>query len=148
MLKKKLNYLFSLKGSKYILLKAEQNLSPKQKAKLLQAKTASPLVEIMHSLKEEFHKFLENSCGLGEGTLGLINWLKKAEPYYKKSVSSIKRWFLEVVGYFEQRTTKARVEGINNKLKLLKPSGFSLRKFNNFETRALLFWHFPRNLAY
>jgi transposase len=49
---------------------------------------------------------------LGEGTLGLIDWLKKAEPYYKKSASSIKRWFSEVVGYFEQRTTNAIVEGI------------------------------------
>jgi len=102
----------------------------------------------MHSLKEEFHNLFENSCSLGEGTLGLIDWLKKAEPYYKKSVSSIKRWFLEVVGYFEQRTTNAIVEGINNKLKLLKRSGFGLRNFNNFETRALLFGHFPRNLAY
>jgi transposase len=46
--KEKVKFLSSLKGSKYILLKAEQNLSPKQKAKLLQAKTASPLVEIMH----------------------------------------------------------------------------------------------------
>jgi transposase len=129
-------------------MKAEQNLSPKPKAKLLQAKTASPLVEIMHSLKEEFHNLFENSCGLGEGTFWLIDWLKKAEPYYKKSVSSIKRWFSEVVGYFEQRTTNAIVEGINNKLKLLKRSGFGFRNFNNFETRALLFWHFPINLAY
>jgi transposase len=91
---------------------------------------------------------MQNYRDLGEGTLGLIDWLKKAEPYYKKSVSSIKRWFSEVVGYFEQRTTNAIVEGINNKLKLLKPSGLGFRNFNNFETRALLFWHFPRNLAY
>jgi len=147
-LKEKVKIFSSLKGSKYILLKAEQKLSPKQKAKLLQAKRASPLVEIMHSLKEDFHNVFENSCGLGEGTLGLIDWLKKAEPYYKKSISSIKRWFSEVVGYFEQKTTNAIVEGINNKLKLLKRSGFGFRNFKNFETRALLFWHFPRNLAY
>jgi transposase len=82
----------------------------------------------MHSLKEEFHNLFENSCGLEEGTLGLIDWLKKAEPYYKKSVSSIK-WFSEVVGYFEQKTTNAIVEGINNKLKLLKRSGFGFRNF-------------------
>jgi hypothetical protein len=50
----------------------------------------------MHSLKEEFHNLFENSCGVGERTLGLVDWLKKAEPYYKKSVSSIKRWFSEV----------------------------------------------------
>ena len=138
----------SLKGSKYVLLKAEPNLSPKQKEKLLQVKTASALVEVMHSLKEEFHNLFENSWDLGEGTLGLIDWLKKAELYYKKSVPTIKRWFSEIVGYFEQRTTNGIVEGINNKLKLLKRSGFGFTNFNNFETRALLFWHFPRNLAY
>ncbi|HEY9298459.1 MAG TPA: transposase, partial [Phormidium sp.] len=39
------------------------------------------------------------------------------------------------------------VEGINNKLKLLKRCGFGFRNFRNFELRALLLWHFPNNLA-
>ena len=138
----------SLKGSKYTLLKAEHNLSQKQQEKLLQVKEASPMVGIMHSLKEEFHSLFENSKDLSQGTLQLINWLKKAEPYYKKSVTTIKRWLAEIVGYFEQRTTNAIVEGINNKLKLLKRSGFGFRNFHNFELRALLFWHFPKLLAY
>jgi hypothetical protein len=45
-------------------------------------------------------------------------------------------------------TTNAIVEGINNKLKLLKRCGFGFRNFNNFEIRALLFWHYPNNLAH
>ncbi|MFB2917266.1 MULTISPECIES: transposase [Aerosakkonema] len=121
------------------LLKAEPNLSSKQKKKLLDVKTASPLVGIMHSLKEEFSMLFENSDSLGEGTLELIDWLKRAEPYYRNSVPTIERWFSSVVGYFEQRTTNGIVEGINNKLKLLKRSGFGFRNFNNFEMRALLF---------
>jgi transposase len=72
--------------------------------------------------------------------------LKNAPPYYKKSLETIKRWFA-VIGYFEPRTTKVIVEGINNKLKLLKRCGFGFRNFINFEMRALLFWHFPDNLA-
>jgi len=70
---------------------------------------------------------------LGKGTLELIDGLKKAQPYYKKSVETIKRWFALIVGYFEPRTTKVIVEGINNKLKLLKRCGFWLRKSINFE---------------
>ncbi|MDB9514412.1 transposase [Kamptonema animale CS-326] len=70
------------------------------------------------------------------------------DRYYKKSVNTIKRWFAEVVGYFEQRTNNGIVEGINNKLKLLKHSGFGFRNSKNFEMRALLFWHFPKDLAY
>jgi transposase len=138
----------SLKGSKYILLKSEKKLSNQQKEKLKKVKEASPLVDIMHSLKEEFSDIFEKSSNLGEGTLKLIDWLKKAEPYYKKSVKTIKRWFGEIVGYFEEHTTSAVVEGINNKLKVLKRSGFGFRNFNNFEIRALLLWHFSTNLAH
>jgi transposase len=77
-----------------------------------------------------------------------MDWLQKAETYYQKSVKTIKRWFAEIVGYFESRTTNGIVEGINNKLKLLKRSGFGLRNFDNFELRALLSWHFSKNLAH
>jgi len=147
-IKERAKLFTSLKGSKYTLLKAEQNLSQKQKEKLLQVKEASPNIAIMHSLKEEFHDLFETSENLGQGTLELIDWLKKAESYYKKSVATIKRWLPEIVGYFEQKTTNAIVEGINNKLKLLKRSGFGFRNFNNFQLRALLLWHFPKNLAY
>jgi transposase len=120
------NKLFNgLKGSKFVLLKSADNLSEKQKNKLKVVKEASPLIAIMYELKEEFHD-----------TLNLIDWLKKAEPYYKKSVKTSKRWLPEIVGYFEARTTNGIVEGINNKLKLLKRSGFGFRNFHNFEIRA------------
>lgn len=138
----------SLKGSKYTLLKAEEKLSNKQKEKLEQVKEASPTVAIMHDLKEEFHLLFETSQNLGEGTLKLIDWLEKAEPYYRNSVATIKRWFPEIVGYFERKITNGAVEGINNKLKLLKRSGFGFNNFHNFEIRALLFWHFPHILAH
>ncbi|GET37802.1 transposase and inactivated derivatives-like protein [Microseira wollei NIES-4236] len=98
-------------------------------------------------MKEEFHLLFESSKTLGEGTLKLIDWLKKAEQYYRNTVSTIKRWFSEIVGYFERRITNGIVEGINHKLKVLKPCGFGFRNFDNFEIRALLLWHFPNNLA-
>ncbi len=138
----------SLKGSKYTLLRAEKKLSDQQKIKLKEVKSASPMIKIMHSLKEEFHALFEKSKDWGEGTLRLIDWLKKASSYYQKSVKTITRWFAEITGYFERRTTKGIVEGINNKLKLLKRCGFGFRNFNNFEMRALLFWHFPKSLAH
>lgn len=138
----------TLKGSKYTLLKTESKLSKKQRKELKEIKEASPLIGIMHSLKEELHQIFEESKNLGEGTFKIIDWLSKAETYYPKSISSIKRWFAEVVGYFEKRTTNGIVEGINNKLKLLKRSGFGFRNFNNFTVRALLLWHYPNNLAH
>jgi transposase len=101
------------------------------------------MVGIMHSLKSEFHELFENSKYLGEGILNLMDWLNKAQLYYRNSVATIRRWFAEVVGYFEKRTTNGIVEGINNKLKLLKRCGLGFRNFNNFKIRALLFCHYP-----
>ncbi len=59
--KKRAKIFDSLKGGKYTLLKAEVKLSEQQKSKLEKIKEASPLVGIMHSLKEEFHSLFENS---------------------------------------------------------------------------------------
>ena len=129
--------LGSLKGSKYTLLKAENKLYSQQKEKLQSVKEASPLIEVMHSLKEELHQIFEETTNSGEGTLKLINWLETAQNYYKKSVSTMKRWFAEIVGYFENRTTNGIVEGINNKLKLLKRCGFGFRNFHNFELETI-----------
>ena len=77
----------------------------------------------------------------------LINWIEKAEPYYQNSVPTIKRWFGEIVGYFERRTTNGIVEGINNKLKLLKRCGVGFINFISLEVRALISWDFSKNLA-
>ena len=137
----------SLKGNKFTILKAENKLTEKQKDKLDKIREASPIIAVMHSLKEDFHNLFESNKNVGTGMLGLMDWLKKAEPYYQKSVQTIKRWFGEIVGYFERRTTSGVVEGINNKLKLIKRSGFGFRNFRNFEIRALLSWHYPINLA-
>ncbi len=137
----------SLKGSKYTLLKLEKDLSSEQELKLKQVKNASEILENMHILKEEFHSLFEKSNNLGDGILELTDWLNKAQPYYKKSAETIKRWLGEIVGYFESRTTNGIVEGINTKLKLLKRCGFGLRNLINFEIRALLLWHFPEKLA-
>ena len=97
-----------------------------------QVKEASPLVGIMYSLKKEFHSLFENTKNLGEGIVKLIDWIQKAEPYYRNTVPTIKRWFGEIVGYFERQTTNGVVEKINKKLKLLKPCGFGFINFNNW----------------
>jgi transposase len=60
----------------------------------------------------------------------------------------MKRWFAEVAGYFESRTTKGRVEGINKKSKLLKGCGWGFTNFNNFQIPAWLFWHHANILAH
>ncbi|WP_413167877.1 ISL3 family transposase [Capilliphycus salinus ALCB114379] len=91
--------LFSnLKGSKYILLKREDNLKEEQKEKLDTLKKASAMLAVMHELKEEFTAIFDRSKNLGEGTLKLIEWVVKAQPFFPKFVRTLKKWFAEIVG--------------------------------------------------
>jgi Transposase len=43
-----------------------------------------------------------------------------ALSYLPKSIGTMVRWFGEIVAYFYGITTSVTVEGINNKLKLIK----------------------------
>jgi transposase len=63
------------------------------------------------------------------------------------AVKTIIRWFGEIIGYFENRTTNGVVEGINNKLKLIKRRGYGFRNVKRFELRSLICWHFTKSNA-
>jgi len=81
--KERAKLLDSLKGSKYTLLKAENNLYSEQQIKLKQVKDASRRVGAMHTLKEEFHSLFEKSNNLGDGILELTDWLKKGSSGFE-----------------------------------------------------------------
>ena len=101
----------------------------------------------MHEQKEAFRDIFETAVNWRDGTLKLLDWLAKSQKTFQKSVDTICRWFGEVVGYFENRTTSGVVEGINNKLKLIKRSGYGFRSFENFQLRCLICWHLGTSSA-
>lgn len=131
----------TLHQSKYVLLKPENDLTQQQQLKLEARPKASPYLVRMHRLKEEFREIFESSEDWADGTLKLLDWLASAGADFQKSVRTISRWFGEIVGYFEQGTTNGVVEGINNKLKLIKRSGYGFRNFDNFQLRCLICWY-------
>ncbi|WP_442921559.1 transposase [Microcoleus sp. S36a_D3] len=48
----------------------------------------------------------------------------------------------KINAYFNNRTTSSFVEGINNKLKLIKRYAYGFRNFKNYKNRCLLSWAF------
>ena len=133
--------LAGLKKSKYALLKNEKDLSEEQESKLVQVKAVSPELKIMHKLKEEIRKIFEQSENWLTGLLKLGIWLASAKKYFPSSQKTIIRCLDEIIGYFDNRTTSGVVEGINNKLKLIKRSAYGFRNFENYRIRCLLNWH-------
>ena len=126
----------ALKQSKYALLKPEDNLTEKQKLKLEEVREVVPLLSQMHQQKEAFRTIFEQATDWSDGTFKLLGWLNDAQEAFKESVSTICRWFGEVTGYFDNRTTNGVVEGLNNKIKLIKRSGYGFRNLKIFSCAA------------
>lgn len=130
-----------LKESKYALLKPEKNLTEKQAKKLKEVKESFPLLAQMHQQKEDFRIIFEDHQDWTTGTFALMDWMKEAETTFKDNMGTLKNWFAEITAYFETRTTSGVVEGINNRLKLIKRLGYGFRNFENFRLRCLMCWH-------
>lgn len=137
--------LARLNKSKYSLVKNENSLNQKQKEKLKFVQDVSPTLAKMHRLKENFRDIFESKESWGDSIIKLLDWMYDALSYFPKTIGTMVRWFGEIVGYFDGRTTSGTVEGINNKLKLIKRLGYGFRNFSNFRLRSLLNWHFTIN---
>ncbi|WP_442948048.1 ISL3 family transposase, partial [Nostoc sp.] len=130
--------LEGLNKSKYVLLKNESDLNEEQNNKLIQVKAVSPSLKLMHELKEKLRRVFNKTNDWYPAVFKLGIWLSKAKKYFPNSNNTFIRWFDEIVAYFDNRTTSGAVEGINNKLKLIKRSAYGFRNFNNFRVRCLL----------
>ncbi len=78
----------------------------------------------MHELKEKIRQTFEEKNDWLVGLLKLEIWLSEGQKYFPNSQKTIIKWLDEIIAYFDdRRTTSGVVEGINNKLKLIKRSG-------------------------
>ncbi|MEG4202044.1 ISL3 family transposase [Microcoleus sp. Pol12A5] len=135
--------LEGLNDSKYSLLKNKQNLNEKQTIKLMEVKKVCPNLAEMHKLKEKFRQIFENKkTNWLRALLRIGIWQKRAKQYFPDTVKTITNWLDEIIAYFDNSTTSGIVEGINNKLKLIKRSAYGFRNFENYKNRCLLTWHF------
>ncbi|ACB49709.1 transposase [Crocosphaera subtropica ATCC 51142] len=134
--------LSGLNKSKYALLKNEEDLSDQQKEKLEEIYKTVPILSKMYLLKEKFRKVFDENIDWISGLFELADWCAEAHTVYPKSFGTIRRWMGEIIAYFDERTNSGVVEGINNKLKLIKRRGYGFRNFDNFKLRSFLTWHF------
>jgi len=129
-----------LSKSKYVLLKSADKLNDEQKEKLTSIKKNFPILAKMYDQKEMLRRIFDTYFDWTEGAFALIDWMKDAKDTYKDSVGTFYRWFTEITAYFETRITSGVVEGINNRLKLIKRLGYGFRNFTNFRLRCLICW--------
>lgn len=127
-----------IKESKYPLLKKKEKLNEKEKEKLESVNKLFPELSEMYQKKEELRDIFESEITGDEGFDKMVEWTKSSHKYFPKSCQTIKRWIDEILAYFDNRTTQGVVEGINQKIKLIKRKAYGMTNFDNFRRRVLL----------
>ena len=73
-----------------------------------------------------------------EGLFKIGEWMEKSIKHFPESCKTIRGWIGEIIADFDRGTTQGIVEGLNNKLKMIKRKGYGFRNFSNFELRSQL----------
>ena len=97
------------------LLKPECNLTENQRIKLADVLRVCPILAKIHQQKESFRKIFEVVNDWETGLEKIAKWLIVAKASSRENVRTIRRWLVEITGYFDNRTTSGG-EGINNRV--------------------------------
>ena len=134
--------LEKIKHSKYPLLKKKEKLNKEETEKLEELRRTFPELIKMYEEKEKIRDIFESKITGDEAFDKMVEWTQSSYKYFPKSCQTIKRWIDEILAYFDNRTTQGAVEGINQKIKLIKRRAYGLTNFDNFRRRVLLNWYF------
>ena len=140
--KKREEKIAGLVHSKYPLLKKKENLSNEEKAKIELVKKVAPDLGEMYQNKEAIRDIFDSQITSDQALDKFLEWTQTAYKYFPKSCRTMSRWIDEILAYFDNRTTQGVVEGINQKIKLIKRRAYGLTNFDNFRRRILLNWYF------
>ncbi|UXE58853.1 MAG: ISL3 family transposase [Woronichinia naegeliana WA131] len=126
-----------IKGEKWLLLKNKKDLKEEELEKLELVLKQSARLRKAYEYKESFREIYEKVNDKEEGRLKFTEWLENAKSIYTDVISTIRRNLDSICNYFLSRTTNGAMEGINNRLKLIKRQAYGFMNFDNMRNRFL-----------
>lgn len=125
------------RGSKFLLLRNRSDLKAEQVLNLALVLEGSPCLRIAYEMKEELRQIYETSQTVKNGRNRFENFLTSAQLFFADTASTIRTHLDGICNYFLSRTTSGVMEGINNRIKLIKRQGYGFSNFDNFRARLL-----------
>jgi transposase len=129
--------------SKYIFLKNPKKLKPAQKEQLALIRAEPLFAELVaiYDLKNDFHNLFNRRISGKQAEDAFDEWIDKAKALNNEIITKMltffTTWRTTVLNYFQNRYSTGRVEGTNNKLKMIKRKAFGFNNFENFRIKCL-----------
>ena len=132
----------TLKGSMWAFRKRSADLIPEEQAVLDRLFAAAPLLKQAHALREELTAIFEMPLSKAEAQLKIQAWMAKVQAgglkCFDDFLKTLTAWWDDILNYFLARANSAFVEGLNNKLKVLKRRCYGLFNVTHLFQRAYL----------
>lgn len=129
------------KQAKYTVLKNREDLTEEQEGVLKKVLAASPALKTCYELKESFRNIFNSSDDREAGSKNLSTWILDAvradTTQYFAFVRTLLNWEENILNYFDNWVSSGFVEGINNKIKLIKRKAFGFVNFENFRIKII-----------
>lgn len=132
-----------IKGSRFLLLTARENLGAPQRIRLEQLMALNQPLYQAYLLKEDLRQFWRQGTSDAAG-LFLSQWIERAESsglrQFKKLAATLRTHILQLLSWFRHPISTGPLEGLNNKIKVLKRQAYGFRDMSYFKLR-LYFIH-------
>jgi transposase len=131
-----------LKGVMWVLRKKSKDLSKENKALLEKLFEHSPALEIAYGLQNDLTGIFDMELSRSGGKRRIKNWMRRVEESgiscYKKFLSTLDSYLEEIVNYFIHRDSSGFVEGLNNKIKVIKRRCYGILNVDHLFQRIFL----------
>ena len=113
-----------LKGVMWILRKDAKELAEEELEVLKLLFKYSPILEIAYKLCNDLTDIFDSDISKSEAQFKIDDWknevIKSGLTCFNKFLSTLDKWMSEIANYFINRQTSGFVEGMNNKIKVIK----------------------------
>lgn len=142
----------ALKGSRWLWVKNEENLTEQEKRQLEDLKKQFPPLKALAEAREGLRAIFEDRGVLTveEAKEWLRAWMEQVKELGLKALqefsATLTRWLDGIANYFATRSSNGRTEGFNHALRSVLWRAFGMQNFSNFRQRALDRFGHPASL--
>ena len=133
----------ALKGTRWLWLTNQENLTEDERAELAVLGARFPLLEQLREQRDKLRQLFEDRTirTAAAGAQHLRIWIQEARTLGLKALESfcmtVESWLDKIANYFVDRASNGRVEGFNTGLRGILWRAFGMFNFEHFRLRVL-----------
>lgn len=131
-----------IQGLMWVVRKNNCDLTKVERKKLNLLFAYSPELKLAYSFREELTSIFELNLTVEDGKNRLLKWRDKVRrsnlSSFDKFLVTLEHWIDKIANYFSERLNSGFVEGLNNKIKVLKRRCYGILRITTLFQRLFL----------